>query len=531
MADSDTIEKPPEDTGGLDVSSALTAKPSELEPPKSVTPPPPPKLATEPYKPQAPEIGRELTTELKEAKTRAGRTADELEASVRREIELRRQEREQTRPAREAVVKDIDEELKFRREHQPQPPAPLPPRPRLKYDLRELIGPPGSNKLGNQLMDVASVFAALSGGTMQDRMIIMLKAYTGMVDGWAQGKQERFKENYDAWRDEIANIRETEQRQNKYINDVLNNSKESMALKMTRLQMLGTETKDAILAESAYRQDITNIEKIRDSKLAIGEKLFSIAEKMDKDVRAQERDISDDALLRRVNMMLEGLPASQYQRGIRAGSEDEKRFSELVDSEMTRRGMSAQDLEKKQFEYAGGLSGARTQANVAQRTLTQLDIIERRLQTLIPDVYAASEALPRGRWVMVNEAVQAFQRGTSDPRLYAFGQANFDLAETYAKAKNPTGTLQIGLQNFALERLNTATSRQAYATVLNQIVREIYRSIQAARDEVSGAPVQLPNIPGAYVPPGQAPLPGVSTAPAITGTTSGGINWSLTPGR
>jgi uncharacterized lipoprotein NlpE involved in copper resistance len=448
--DTTTIERAPiEETGGLDTSNALVTKPSELETPPSVKATP----APEAYKPIAPQFGQEALDELRQARERGRNVEGVLTRSLEREIELRRQQREQERPAREELVKDINKEIQFREANPPQPPKPLPPRPRLTYNLGDIIGPPGSNKLGNQFMDMVSVFASLSGGTMQDRVTLMLRAYNGMVDSWAKGKQEQFKENYDAWRDEVTTIHDTEQRNHKYISDVLTNSKDSMALKMTRLQLLGTEMKDEITQEAALRQDVQAIEKIADERLNRSVKMYDVAEKIDKDRQKQEMDqtladnpgvefgarqwfqglqatpgtgVRTSKLVAAANAVAQQMVAAEAQRT--GKSEDQIR------SEVRARFNAAQSTTRAETTFAG--RGATLAANAIQANDA--------LQKMIPQVVAASRLLKQSDWQIVNQLVQAGQRAHSDPTYNAYLQAIWDAESAFARAMNPRGQPRVG---------------------------------------------------------------------------------------
>jgi hypothetical protein len=126
-------------------------------------------------------------------------------------------------------------------------------------------------------------------------------------------------------------------------------------------------------------------------------------------------------------------------------------------------------------QNVGGTAGARTEATRA----ANLDIILNSAKAAIPQAIAASDAVPRGQWVSVNKAIQAYQAGKSDPKLAAFAVANLQIAELWARAMNPTGVMREGDRELALHNLSTATSPEAYKTVL--------ASVQQAMDREKGA--------------------------------------------
>lgn len=507
MADTDTIDTKPWWSPEYGPPPELTVEKLGPAPESKPEPPPAPQSPPELTRAQRAQeaVVRSLERRIADAPEEERRVAE----SQAREDELRRQQLEFTRRSNDEQIRDIEAQRKFREEHPRPTPPTIPPPPQFHLTPPPgLFGdnntPQGQNAPGNQWMQAVTMVGALGSGTDRRSAMAAMAAMTGMLKGWAKGEKDEFDAEFNNWKNTSQTVVQNYERQRDYYNDVLGDNKLSMEEKKQEIALRAGEFKDAITQELAVQGHFDKMDKHQEELAKIIKDYADATGKFEKSVT--------DGLMDQPGIRFAAERALMgdlsYIRSYRAGSPERKAADNVVAQRAAERNIPMDEITRREAGFGGQMSGARTQANVAARTLTQLDIIERRLQTLIPDVYAASEALPRGRWVPVNRAVQAWQSGTSDLRLAAFGQANFDLAETYAKAKNPTGVLQVGLQNFALERLSTATSRQAYATVLNQIVREIYRSIEAAKGEATGAPVELPSIPGAYVPPGQKPLLG-----------------------
>ena len=165
----------PKEVPGPATTAEPIAPPAALETPKAVSKPPepPPPTATERLYPRAME---EVETQIEGSRQRE----TEYRESIKREEEARRRRLETTRPEREAEAREIDAYTTFLREHPREPPAPLPERPKLRYDLGEVFGPNGS---GKRMLDAISVFASMSGKTMQERLMFALTAFNGMVEG------------------------------------------------------------------------------------------------------------------------------------------------------------------------------------------------------------------------------------------------------------------------------------------------------------------------------------------------------------
>lgn len=93
--------------------------------------------------------------------------------------------------------------------------------------------------------------------------------------------------------------------------------------------------------------------------------------------------------------------------------------------------------------------------------------------------------LPRGQFYPVNKAIQAYQFGTSDPTLAAYGQAVATIANTYARAVNPKGLPHEAVVSDTLRRLNAAQGPDALNAIFDIMQKEIEMAQKApaqARD-------------------------------------------------
>jgi hypothetical protein len=70
-------------------------------------------------------------------------------------------------------------------------------------------------------------------------------------------------------------------------------------------------------------------------------------------------------------------------------------------------------------------------------------------------------------------AVQAFQRGTSNPQLAGFGRAMATIANTYARAVNPKGLPHEAVVSETLKALSSAQGPDALNAMLDVMEKEI----------------------------------------------------------
>jgi hypothetical protein len=133
-------------------------------------------------------------------------------------------------------------------------------------------------------------------------------------------------------------------------------------------------------------------------------------------------------------------------------------------------------------------TGANAYARAAGTYGARVESATNEVGYFIPQALAASNGLPRGKWVPVNQLVNDLRAGKSDPRYYDFATANVSLINAYARAVNPTGVPRIEDKNHMEKLLSTATSPQAYQAVLKRIAKEV-RASHAAIALTRGEPV------------------------------------------
>jgi hypothetical protein len=133
-------------------------------------------------------------------------------------------------------------------------------------------------------------------------------------------------------------------------------------------------------------------------------------------------------------------------------------------------------------KYAAKKTGATAEARTGATRSANLDLIMRSAEAAIPQAVAASDALPRGRFVPINKLLQMGDTQISDPALKTFKQANLQLAELWARAMNPTGVMRESDREMALGILSTADSPETYRTVVGNLKTFLQRERTAVQE-------------------------------------------------
>lgn len=151
------------------------------------------------------------------------------------------------------------------------------------------------------------------------------------------------------------------------------------------------------------------------------------------------------------------------------GAENLLKIRALVAQKAREQGLDPTDILNKVAIQSGNTA---TQRTFGTQT-AKMAINATEAQGAIELGRAASDAVPRGTWVPVTRAIQAYQSGTSDPALAKFGAANLAIINTYARAISPTGVPTVNDKLHAEKLLSTATGQAAYNAVLDQMNEEI----------------------------------------------------------
>jgi hypothetical protein len=144
-------------------------------------------------------------------------------------------------------------------------------------------------------------------------------------------------------------------------------------------------------------------------------------------------------------------------------------------------------------EYKAEGVGKSAEARVRATREANLKIILQAADAAVPAALEQSDKVWRSGFVPLNKIIQHGQVATSDPELRAFGMANLQLAEHWARAMNPTGVMRESDREKALEFLSTADSPATYKRLVQQLQTQIQRELRAVQ---SGKPTKEIPKPG-----------------------------------
>jgi hypothetical protein len=160
-----------------------------------------------------------------------------------------------------------------------------------------------------------------------------------------------------------------------------------------------------------------------------------------------------------------------------SGPADLRAFQSAVTALAEERGMDGKAIADKIAEFGGEKAGERTRGVREEN----LKLILRAADAAIPAALEQSDKVWRTGVVPVNKIIQRGQIAVSDPELRAFGMANLQLAEHWARAMNPTGVMRESDRDKALDFLSTADSPATYKRLVEQLRTQITRELTAVQ--------------------------------------------------
>jgi hypothetical protein len=261
----------------------------------------------------------------------------------------------------------------------------------------------------------------------------------------------------------------------------------------------------------------------------VGRQLLEIARQNREDAETRRHHLAEEAAAQqRINFQRDksgGLTqqsvdsaAEQYMAGDKGAvaglsPKDRVQIRNRVADLQQIRGLTGADQAAANAQFAGVQAGERTLSN----RQANIDMAVQEAQNIEPIVRKASQEVSRGAYTSWNGIMQAYEKGTSDPKLYAFLQAAKSFANIYTRATVP-GASSVTDRQDALEHLPVFTddkSFQAVLDIMDQEMEQAKRSPGQVRQDMARAITNRaePPSPGQRQNPGPPPQGSASVAP------------------
>ncbi|RTL52896.1 MAG: hypothetical protein EKK40_07035 [Bradyrhizobiaceae bacterium] len=157
------------------------------------------------------------------------------------------------------------------------------------------------------------------------------------------------------------------------------------------------------------------------------------------------------------------------------GAENVVKLRTAISDRARAAGVDPKGIVENFNEQAGALAGQRTVGTRA----ANISLAANEANNMIPIALDASAKVPRTQWMPINQAIQAYQKGTSSPELASFVAATNSLVNAYVRAVSPSGVPTDSMRQHAYDMLNSAQGPEAYAAVVGTMQKEMQAALSA----------------------------------------------------
>ena len=392
----------------------------------------------------------------------------------------------------------------------------------------------GSMEFASSMALVGAVFGRFSrrGGTAA------LNAFSGALKGWHEGNMEAYGNAQKEWEANAKKTLENNQMEIEKYKEIIENKKLNIDQMAAGLTLAAQPFQNKLMFDYAQEKNINGALSLYDKMTAIQERLKSSTETL---LGFNENDLASiKSSIDQYNAhpeQLAGLTNEQFQKLRILGEQHGWTLNNPAAGPVPFKGQAkpltpeqqtyAQSVEehpdwtaeqRQAFIQAGkssrsGASSYMTKfkqehpnasseelnAAMALYTSTQrragtlaarganVDVAVREADKAADQALQASDAIPRGTFMPLNQLQQAIRTKTSSPEQARFGVANAALITAYAQTMSRTGVNTVTAQNRAAEVLNTASSPEAYRASVEQLKTEMRIVQDAVRDSGGGS--------------------------------------------
>jgi hypothetical protein len=414
----------------------------------------------------------------------------------KRQEELVPKYEEATRPAIESLEKARAERDKLTAAPIKPPAAPnlqsVPAAPRQQYeDPMKAFGSP------------AVILATLGSLFTRHPLKVAFDSAAAAIDGYHKGDKEKAELEQKNWQEATeAAVAQNRTELEKY-QAAWKETEHNVSERFAKMQAIAAGVKDEVMLSGLKTGNLDLIWKTLEQRQTAMDKLVQFQqtekdrqerlriqrERLDLTKQNQEQGhLSEDALRMRADQYVmagdEGV-----RRGLGGGVSGRvnlARLDEMIAQRQKELGVDPKEQAKRIAGFIGEKQYQRTAGGYSAR----VEVASNEVAQMAPLALESSEKLERmgGGFVAVNEAIQAWQRGTSNLALTEFATNNFALKNAYVRAMNPTGVprVQERAEAHAEGLFKTATSQEAYRKMVETMLREVLgskRAVAATRSE------------------------------------------------
>lgn len=351
--------------------------------------------------------------------------------------------------------------------------------------------PPQKTDANSDWLAAATMIGALAGGLTRRHTTNALAAFTGAMQGYQEGSQQKFTDNMKTWEAERKRALDTEASALSDYKEIIENQKLDMEQMSTLLQMSAQTHKDEAMAAAAKSKNSLQVAQLYDTRAKNQAAADTAHDRISQQFElTQQRFTQQQAIAQMRAIGVDPLKADDYIRGIRnydiaplglkGGA-----IMQLVAA------MPGPDDHYDSTKFFKKKSQAVGEGGALGRAGTNIELAVGSIAPVLENAADAAKQVPATAFKRINQLAQMTAEEIGDPALLNFKLANEELAVTFARVLNPrSNQVTVSMQNHARDLISTYASPEAYQRLLNNIKRISEREFEIVEERKRGEPLK-----------------------------------------
>jgi hypothetical protein len=320
-------------------------------------------------------------------------------------------------------------------------------------------------------MQIAAALGALAGGRGRGNATFALTAFGSAVKGFATGKQQEWQEGIEQFKAAAAAVRDENEAKLTRYKAIWQNKQLSTQMKLSALKLAGAEADDELTYNAANMGDIKWLADFHQKQEQLQQTYELKLAQLDQNVITPINDATIDFGARYLIKTGKLPPLRGYGKSAsNIAQQMLQRAQEIETSGGKTTEQGAEHMAQQGINYRARGIGSTAEARSIGARLGPARLIVANLEAIAPTALAASDKVPRKKWVPINQLIQNGKVITSDPDLKDFAVKNLQVAELWARAMNLGGVMRETDRDLALKYLNTADGPEAYKVAVRDVI-------------------------------------------------------------
>lgn len=381
---------------------------------------------------------------------------------------------------------------------------PIPPPPKMEQPPK--IPQAADQKGSEEWLFAASLLGALSGFATRNHATNALAAFSGAIQGYNEGSQQKYSQNMKTWEAENKRVLESNNAALQDYKNIIENRKLNMEQMSIALQVAGAEHDDQAMITAARSKSDIAIAQLYDKRAQAAYQYGIKADQISQQHENYELKVRQQEFREHVQQLginptdrvgIENLvdQIGRYEIALPPAPRNKTGTNPIRNAVLEKYpDYSEIEFKRVQAQKLADAKRMTAQASAEGRTTGQaganIEIVMRSVKPVLENAAEAARDVPATAFPKINQLMQTAAENIGDPALRNFKLANEELAMTIARVMNPRQSqITVNAAQHARDLISTADSPEAYERLLRNVKRITEREFAAIQDQKTGAPL------------------------------------------